>query len=339
MEARNVVEITINGRRYRLSGTESNEYMQKAADHVNHMYMRLKEIPGFTRKSQDYQTLMMYLNLADEYLKHSGWTEEKQVAADTKAEETIYQLKMELIEARKKAEAAAAEKKAETEVLQGQLQIQIAENARLRDRVSDQEKKLIEADRAAESFKTEILVTKRKLSEYIKNFSQADKLLKEKTQAERELKVMQNDYERKLEQLRKEKEEQLLNAQKEAEEQLDRERREAEEKLENLRKEAQEQLVKEREEAASALKKVYEEADEHLGNARVETAKALNAWQEMMLEEEKKQQDEKVQSEMEAMRREIEALKQEKQRLNEEIEVYISMIEESDISKQEAANE
>ena len=87
MDKKNTVEITVNGRRCILSGEESPAYMQKVAEYVNNMYEKLKTLPGFTGRSHDYQTMMMYMNMADENLKQSGWTEDKQAEADTQAQE------------------------------------------------------------------------------------------------------------------------------------------------------------------------------------------------------------------------------------------------------------
>lgn len=198
MDTRNTVEITINGRRYKLSGNESPAYMQKVAEYINNMYGKLKEIPGFTGRSHDYQTMMMYLNLADEYLKKSGWTEEKQAAADTKAAEDIYRLKLELVEARKQAEAAEASRSEETLALKKQLEVTQEERNRLAAKDKESLSRISGLEKEADSYKTEISILKRKVSDYVKSASQVEKQLKDAAAREREEKLLRNKYETQL---------------------------------------------------------------------------------------------------------------------------------------------
>lgn len=198
MDTRNTVDIMINGRKYKLSGSESPAYMQKAAEYINGMYEKMKALPGFTGRSQDYQTMMMYLNLADEYLKKSGWTEEKQAAADTKAAEDIYRLKMELVEARKQAEAAEASRGEETQSLKKQLEVAREERKRLADRERDSSARISGMEKELDSYKTEISILKRKISDYEKNAQQVEKQLKDTAAREREEKLLRNKYETQL---------------------------------------------------------------------------------------------------------------------------------------------
>ena len=69
MERKNYAEVLIDGKIYTLGGAEEQEYMQRVAAYINEKITVLKRQPGFTRQSADYQEVMIYLNLADDYLR------------------------------------------------------------------------------------------------------------------------------------------------------------------------------------------------------------------------------------------------------------------------------
>lgn len=253
MDTRNTVEITVGGRRYKLSGSESEAYMQKVADYVNGMYEDLKKLPGFTSKSHDYQTLMMYLNLADSYLKKSGWTEEKQAAANAKAEEEIYRLKMELVEARKQSEALEVSRNEETGDLKKRLELALEEKNRLTDREKESRTRLGTLEKELDAYKTETAVLKRKAADYEKNARLVEQQLKDAAARERDEKLLRNKYETQLEkqkvqaqevldQTRREqqvKQEEIQKQRKNLEEKLQAQTRQLEETKEQLRKQTE----------------------------------------------------------------------------------------------------
>ena len=259
MDTRNTVEITINGRRYKLSGNESTAYMQQVAEYVNGKYDKLKELPGFTSRSQDYQTLMMYLNLADDYLKKSGWTEEKQVAANTKAEEEIYRLKLELVEARKQTEALEAARSEENRSLKAELKMAEEERNRLSERDKETSSKLTGLQKELEGYKTETAVLKRKLSDYVKNASQVEKQLKDAAAREREEKLLKNKYEAQLEKQKADYEAGLEDLQKQLSEALEH----REEDRESLREQYRKQVESQEEQLAVLQKRVTAQRAEY----------------------------------------------------------------------------
>ena len=99
MEEKNYTEVLINGNVYTLGGAEDPEYLQKVAAYINEKVAVLKAQPGFTRQNKDYQEVMIYLNLADDYFKTLQEAIEKE----------IYSLKHELISLQMKQEAAQKE--------------------------------------------------------------------------------------------------------------------------------------------------------------------------------------------------------------------------------------
>ena len=69
MEAKNYAEVLIDGKIYTLGGSEDERYLQRVASYINEKTAQLKKQPGFTKQSQDYQTVMVELNIADDYFK------------------------------------------------------------------------------------------------------------------------------------------------------------------------------------------------------------------------------------------------------------------------------
>ena len=110
MSPKTDTEVIIGGRVLTLSGYESEEYQQKVAAYINEKIGILKAQPGFTRQNKDYQEVMIYLNLADDYFKT---LQEAMMLRSQKdeMEKENYSLKHELIGLQMKQESA--EKKAE----------------------------------------------------------------------------------------------------------------------------------------------------------------------------------------------------------------------------------
>ena len=96
MNKKNYTEVLIDGNIYTLGGSEEQEYLQKVAVYLNQKIGILKAQPGFTRQNKDYQEVMIYLNLADDYFK--TLQEAKMLRAQKdELEKEVYSLKHELI--------------------------------------------------------------------------------------------------------------------------------------------------------------------------------------------------------------------------------------------------
>ena len=94
--SKNYTEVLIDGNIYTLGGSEEHEYLQKVAAYINQKIGILKAQPGFTRQNKDYQEVMIYLNLADDYFK--TLQEAKMLRAQkNELEKEVYSLKHELI--------------------------------------------------------------------------------------------------------------------------------------------------------------------------------------------------------------------------------------------------
>jgi len=104
MDRKNYTEVLIDGNVYTLGGAEEQEYLQKVAAYINEKIGILKAQPGFTRQNKDYQEVMIYLNLADDYFK--TLQEAKMYRAQKEElEKEIYSLKHELIGVQMKLDA------------------------------------------------------------------------------------------------------------------------------------------------------------------------------------------------------------------------------------------
>ena len=104
MDKKNYTEVLIDGNIYTLGGSEEQEYLQKVAAYINQKIGILKAQPGFTRQNKDYQEVMIYLNLADDYFK--TLQEAKMLRAQKNdLEKEIYSLKHELIGIQMKLDA------------------------------------------------------------------------------------------------------------------------------------------------------------------------------------------------------------------------------------------
>ena len=189
----------VNGRMIRLSGNESTAYMQKAADYVNAMYAKLRKLPGFTSKSHDYQTLMMYMNFADEYLQQTGWKEEKQVEADKMARDEISRLKREAIDRDHKYEELSLESRRTIDELKQKAEGLEAINKRLSEREKDLQSRLDLSERELSAYKTEISVLRQKAADTAKSAEEADRQVKEAFAKERQLRILTKQYETQME--------------------------------------------------------------------------------------------------------------------------------------------
>ena len=105
MDSKNYAEVLIDGSVYTLAGAEEKSYFQKVAAYINDKIEQMRAQPGFTKQSDNYQTVMVELNIADDYFKAVDrlGTMERQKAD---MEREMYSLKHELVSTQMKLEAA-----------------------------------------------------------------------------------------------------------------------------------------------------------------------------------------------------------------------------------------
>ena len=108
MSSKNKTEVLIDGKIYTLSGYESEEYLQRVATYINNKLAELKKLDGYARLSQELKSILLELNVADDYFKAKNQVElvEDELA---QKDQDLYDLKHELISTQIKLEDAAKE--------------------------------------------------------------------------------------------------------------------------------------------------------------------------------------------------------------------------------------
>ena len=108
MSSKNKTEVLIDGKIYTLSGYESEEYLQRVATYINNKLAELKKLDGYARLSQELKSILLELNVADDYFKAKNQVEMVEEEMAQKDQE-LYDLKHELISTQIKLEDAAKE--------------------------------------------------------------------------------------------------------------------------------------------------------------------------------------------------------------------------------------
>ena len=108
MSSKNKTEVLIDGKIYTLSGYESDEYLQRVATYINNKLAELKKLDGYARMSQELKSILLELNVADDYFKAKNQVEMVEEELAQKDQE-LYDLKHELISTQIKLEDAAKE--------------------------------------------------------------------------------------------------------------------------------------------------------------------------------------------------------------------------------------
>ena len=107
MSSKNKTEVLIDGKIYTLSGYESEEYLQRVATYINNKLAELKKLDGYARLSQELKSILLELNVADDFkAKNQVEMVEEELA---QKDQELYDLKHELISTQIKLEDAAKE--------------------------------------------------------------------------------------------------------------------------------------------------------------------------------------------------------------------------------------
>ena len=105
---RNDTEVFINNRKYMLSGFESEEYLQKVAGYINSKINELKTLDSYRNLDNEMRTVLLEINIADDYFKIKRRFDDSENDSDSKSSE-IYQLKHEIMSLNSKLEKANKE--------------------------------------------------------------------------------------------------------------------------------------------------------------------------------------------------------------------------------------
>ena len=118
--SKNYTEVLIGGKVFTLSGFESEDYLQKVSTYLNNNLDECSNIEGYRKQSAETRSILLALNIADDYFKakKQGGTLESDIEAKDKE---MYDLKHELISVQIKldnAEKAMDKLKEENKELQ-----------------------------------------------------------------------------------------------------------------------------------------------------------------------------------------------------------------------------
>ena len=121
MSSKTDTEVIIGGKVFTLSGYESEEYLQKVASYINNKANEYGKVDSFRRQPLDTQSVLLQLNIADDYFKAKKQISILEEELQTKEKE-LYDLKHELISSQIKLENSEKRYK--------DLQLEVNENAK-----------------------------------------------------------------------------------------------------------------------------------------------------------------------------------------------------------------
>ena len=96
MSSKTDVEVIIGGKVFTLSGYESEEYLQKVASYINNKMNEYNKVDAFRRQPFERQSVLLQLNIADDYFKVKKSKEETDREYSEKQKENV-DLKREII--------------------------------------------------------------------------------------------------------------------------------------------------------------------------------------------------------------------------------------------------
>ena len=103
--SKNFTEVLIGGKVFTLSGFESEEYLQKVSTYLNHKIDECSSSEGYRKQSAETRSVLLALNIADDYFKAKDQVEKLERDLEKKEKE-IYDLKHDLISNQVKTETA-----------------------------------------------------------------------------------------------------------------------------------------------------------------------------------------------------------------------------------------
>ena len=96
MSTKNTAQVLIDGKIVKLSGYESEEYLQKVAAYINGKIAEFAEMPGYNRLPTETKQTLLSLNVADDFFKARAQAELFESDSQDKDKE-MYDLKHDLI--------------------------------------------------------------------------------------------------------------------------------------------------------------------------------------------------------------------------------------------------
>lgn len=108
METKKFTDVSIDGKTYNLGGYESEGYLHQVAAYVNRRLSELKEQNGYARQDTETRSVLMYLNLADDYFHKKEEAEQLSGRLENQERE-LYALKRDMVSMKLEQERLTAE--------------------------------------------------------------------------------------------------------------------------------------------------------------------------------------------------------------------------------------
>lgn len=105
MAQKNDIKVVINNKVYTLSGQESEDYLQNVATYINGKIAECQSSEAYRRFNSEYQSVLLALNIADDYFKAKDQVN-RMLTEDDDKDKQIYDLRHEVIEVQIKYESA-----------------------------------------------------------------------------------------------------------------------------------------------------------------------------------------------------------------------------------------
>ena len=183
--AKQYIDVLIDGIVYSLGGSETEGYVQQIATYLNGKIFQLKAQPGFLKMPEDYQSIMTYLNLADDYFKEKESA--KALASDKESmEKETYRLKHEMVSTQMKLESLRNERTVSEEELETAKKAakEAAEQAEAAKNEVQAQIERVKKE-AQEQIERAIKGIKEELAEQVAYFKEHDQLIEAQRIAER----------------------------------------------------------------------------------------------------------------------------------------------------------
>ena len=103
MAEKNSAKVMIDGKVITLSGYESEEYLQRVANYINHKIEEIEQVTKYRRMSPEMRNTMLAINIADDYFKAKVQADSSEQELENKDKEA-YTVKQDLISAQMEIE-------------------------------------------------------------------------------------------------------------------------------------------------------------------------------------------------------------------------------------------
>ncbi|MBR1861702.1 MAG: cell division protein ZapA [Lachnospiraceae bacterium] len=105
MSLNDETRIILNGKTLVVGGGESPEHMQRVADYINAKILEYRENEAYAKMSADTKTMLLELNIGDDYITTKDKLDETLIELAEKNKE-LYEAKLELEEIKAKFDVA-----------------------------------------------------------------------------------------------------------------------------------------------------------------------------------------------------------------------------------------